>query len=87
MPNQHHPDKEVLGFYLDRRLAAKVRRMARLTKQPITQLLTQILSTATHDIVLTTKDREEIAQRKSRKLQHQSSKQPRRKGAEKRTGR
>lgn len=86
MPNQHHPDKEVLGFYLDRRLAAKIRRMARLTKQPITQLLTTLLDHATHAIVLTKQDRQEIAQRKAHKLQRASAKQTRRKSSQKRKG-
>jgi hypothetical protein len=73
MPNQHHPDKEVLGFYLDRKLAGKIRRLARLTKQPITQLLIEILSHATNDISLTRQDLAEIAERKSRKFQRQNT--------------
>jgi hypothetical protein len=68
MPNQHHPDKEVLGFYLDRRLAQKLRRAARTRSIPITEYLKEVLSNATSNIHLTEEDRREIAERKARKL-------------------
>jgi hypothetical protein len=68
MPNQHHPDKEVLGFYLDRRLAQKLRRAARTRSIPITEYLKEVLTNATSNIELTEADRREIADRKARKL-------------------
>lgn len=77
MPNQHHPDKEVLGFYLDRRLAAKVRRAARTRNIAVTKYLEELLTHATENITLTEADRSEIAERKKGKLRRSPSPRPR----------
>lgn len=73
MPNQHHPDKEVLGFYVPRTLAAKIRREAKNRDVPVTRLLEEILTYATQKTNLTEDDQKEIAMRKARKLRSKAT--------------
>jgi hypothetical protein len=80
MPNQHHPDKEVMGFYIPRTLAAKVRRAAREQNIPITKLIEQLLSHATKSTHLTPEDFREITQRKKHALRRAARPDPRPKG-------
>lgn len=81
MPNQHHPDKEIMGFYIPRTLAAKVRRAAREKNIPITKLIEQLLTHATSRTHLTTEDLKEIAQRKKHALRRAPRPNTRSKGA------
>ena len=74
MPNQHHPDKEVMGFYIPRTLAAKVRRAATHKGISITSLIQEVLSHATHHTHLTPEDFRDIAKRKKRAVRRSTGK-------------
>ena len=74
MPNQHHPDKEVMGFYIPRTLAAKVRRAAAHKGISITSLIQEVLANATHQTHLTPDDFRDIAQRKKRAVRRSTAK-------------
>lgn len=83
MPNQHDPDKEVIGVYLPREMAARVRRYAKQTNQTVTQVIAHSLANATKNTHLTAEDRREIAQRKNQHLARRASrKKSRTKGSQ-----
>jgi hypothetical protein len=77
MPNQHHPDKEVMGVYINRRLAAKVRREAKRRQTTVTGLLETLLTHATKNIELTAEDLRQIAERKAHALRRSPRPKPR----------
>lgn len=61
MPNQHSADKEVLGFYIPRTLAQRVRKAARLRDLTITAFVEETLTHATRKTELTPEDYRLIA--------------------------
>jgi predicted DNA-binding protein len=78
MPNAHAADKEVLGFYIPRTLATRVRKAAKARGITITAFIEEVLTHGTTHIELTPEDYEAIAEATRRALYGQ---------AQKRTGR
>jgi hypothetical protein len=80
MPNQHSPDKEVIGFYIPRPLAARVRKAAKTRGLTITAFIEEILTHATRKTVLTPEDYIAIAEATKRAIGRLATKGTRRKG-------
>jgi hypothetical protein len=78
MPNQHAADKEVLGFYIPRTLARRVRKAARLRGLTITAYVEEILTHATRTTELTPEDYRAIAQETEAAIRGQAAKRTRR---------
>jgi len=74
MPNQHAADKEVLGFYIPRTLAQRVRKAARARRLTITAIIEEILTHATTQIELTPQDYRDIAAATESALHSQAAK-------------
>jgi hypothetical protein len=79
MPNQHKPDKEVIGFYIPRTLAARVRKAAKLRGLTITAFIEEILTHATRQTVLAPEDYIAIAEATKRAVSSVAAKRTRRK--------
>jgi hypothetical protein len=62
MPNQHSPDKEVIGFYIPRTLAARVRKAAKSRGLTITAFIEEVLTHATRQTTLSPEDYLAIAE-------------------------
>ncbi len=82
MPNQHSPDKEVIGFYIPRTLAARVRKAAKTRGLTITAFIEEILTHATRQTVLTPEDYIAIAEATKRAISSVATKRTRRKSKE-----
>jgi hypothetical protein len=80
MPNQHSADKEVLGFYIPRTLAQRVRKAAKLRKITITSYIEEILTHATHNTELTPEDYRAIAEATERAIRSSTAKRASRAG-------
>jgi hypothetical protein len=80
MPNQHSPDKEVIGFYIPRTLAMRVRRAAKTRGLTITAFVEETLTHATRKTILTPEDYLQIAQATKDSIRHSASKRTGRKG-------
>lgn len=63
MPNQHAPDKEILGFYIPRTLSKRVRKAAQAEQSTICALVERVLEDATKEIELSPEELEEIERR------------------------
>jgi hypothetical protein len=74
MPNQHAADKEVIGFYIPRTLARRVRKAANLRGLTITAFIEEILTHATRNTELTPADYIAIAQATKVAVQRQITK-------------
>ena len=79
MPNQHSPDKEVIGFYVPRTLAMRVRRAAKTRGLTITAFIEETLTHATRQTTLTPEDYLQIAQATKDAIRRSSTKGTRRK--------
>jgi hypothetical protein len=62
MPNQHSTDKEVIGFYIPRTLAARVRKAAKSRGLTITAFIEETLTHATRKTILAPEDYLAIAE-------------------------
>jgi hypothetical protein len=74
MPNQHATDKEVIGFYIPRTLARRVRKAAKSRGLTITAFIEEILTHATRNTELTPDDYIAIAQATKDAVQRQTTK-------------
>ena len=81
MPNQHAPDKEVLGFYIPRTLARRVRVAAARRGLTVTAFVELALTQATHETELSPEDYQAIALATKRARNRAPSKRARAKGA------
>ena len=79
MPNQHSPDKEVIGFYINRTLAMRVRRAAKSRGLTITAFIEETLTHATRNTTLQPEDYLAIAQATKDAIRRATSKGTRRK--------
>lgn len=79
MPNQHSPDKEVIGFYINRTLAMRVRRAAKSRGLTITAFIEETLTHATRKTILTPEDYLQIAESTKDAIRRATSKGTRRK--------
>jgi hypothetical protein len=79
MPNQHSPDKEVIGFYIPRTLAARVRKAAKTRGLTITAFIEEILTHATRQTVLSPEDYIQIAEATKRAISRVATKGTRKK--------
>lgn len=61
MPNAHSPDKETLSCHMPRTLMVRLKKLAKLRRCTLPQLLIGIFTNETQDIVLTPRDYEAIA--------------------------
>ena len=61
MPSQRSPEKEILGAYVPRSLAMRVRKLARQRGVTLTTIMEELLTHATANIQLTPTERKEIA--------------------------
>jgi hypothetical protein len=80
MPNQHSPDKEVLGFYIPRPLAQRVRKAAKARGLSITAFIEETLTHATRNTELKPEDYRAIAEATERAIRGSAAKRTRRKG-------
>jgi hypothetical protein len=80
MPNQHSPDKEVIGFYIPRTLAMRVRRAAKSRGLTITAFIEETLTHATRNTTLTPEDYLAIAEATQNAIRRSSPKRTGRKG-------
>lgn len=76
MPNAHAADKEVMGFYIPRLLASRVRKAAKARGLTITAFIEETLTHATRHIELTPEDYEAIAEATRRALHGAAGKRP-----------
>jgi hypothetical protein len=74
MPNQHAADKEVIGFYIPRTLARRIRKAAKSRGLTITAFIEEILTHATRNTELTPDDYIAIAQATKDAIQRQTTK-------------
>lgn len=79
MPNAHAADKEVMGFYIPRALARKVRKAAKSQGLTVTAFIEQVLTHGTRHVELTPEDYEEIAQATRRAIHASAGKVARKK--------
>ena len=70
MPSQRAADKETLSFYVPRTLGRRLRKLAKMLKVTLTDVVVMVLSRETNHIELTPEDYEEIA-RATRAAQRQ----------------
>ena len=78
MPNQHSTDKEVIGFYIPRTLAARVRKAAKSRGLTITAFIEEVLTHATRQTTLAPEDYIAIAEATKRAIGRVASKRTRR---------
>jgi hypothetical protein len=74
MPNQHSADKEVLGFYIPRTLAQRVRKAAKSRGITITSFIEEILTHATRQTELSPEDYRDIAEATERAIRGATAK-------------
>jgi hypothetical protein len=79
MPNQHSADKEVIGFYIPRTLAARVRKAAKTRGLTITAFIEEVLIHATRQTTLAPEDYYAIAEATKRAIGRVATKRTRRK--------
>ncbi len=80
MPNAHAADKEVMGFYIPRTLAARVRKAAKARGLTVTAFIEETLVHGTRHIELTPEDYEAIAEATRRAIHGAAGKRARAKG-------
>jgi predicted transcriptional regulator len=61
MPGQRHPDKTTLSVYLPRTLMQRLRRLASDRRQSVTQVIENMVTDQTREVVLLPEDYEIIA--------------------------
>lgn len=74
MPNAHAADKEVMGFYIPRTLAARVRKAAKARQITVTAFIEETLIQGTRHVELSPEDYEAIAEATRRALHAASRK-------------
>lgn len=82
MANQRAADKEVIGVYVSRTLAMRIRRAAKLRGLTVTAFIEENLTHATRNTELTPEDYLAIAEATKNAIHGQASKRTRRKDTE-----
>lgn len=73
MPGQRHPDKTTLSVYLPRTLMQRLRRLASSRRQTVTQVIENLVTDQTREVVLLPGDYEQIAKETRRALAGRAS--------------